>query len=386
MINVPIDLLKQKIIDHSAISPEDLDKKIRAKLEQLSGLISQEGAAHIIASELGVNLMKAEGLLKIKDLLAGMKNIEVIGKVIRKYDLKTFSNDKRSGKLARFLIGDESSTTMVVLWNDAADAVNDLNEGDVVRLRNSYVRDNTGKTEVHLSERKDLEINPAGISIDKAKSEQANSYAKATRKKISELQENDSNIEIFATVVQVFEPKFFAVDPTTGKRVKEGEMPDKVGYGAVLNIFVDDGSDNVRVVLWKNQILNLLKVDEHELMKFRDNPAIFEPVKTDMLGLMVKFIGRVTKNAMFGRLEFVANVVIRDVDPDEEIKRIDSEIKENKSTPLPKHTALEKEQKENVSKPISKEEPKKKPAVVDDNYSELDEELLSLDDLEDLEE
>jgi len=85
MINVPIELIKEKIIEKTQMSPKELDDKIKAKLEQLSGLISEEGAAHIIANELGVNLLQTQGVLKIKNLLPGMKNIEINGKIIRKY-------------------------------------------------------------------------------------------------------------------------------------------------------------------------------------------------------------------------------------------------------------------------------------------------------------
>ena len=93
MINVPLDVVKQKIIEESGISKQELDDKLKSKLEQLSGLITEEGAAQIVANELGVNLMKTEGMIKIKNLIPGMKGVELNARVVRKYDVREFKNE-----------------------------------------------------------------------------------------------------------------------------------------------------------------------------------------------------------------------------------------------------------------------------------------------------
>lgn len=387
MINIPIALIKEKIIEATKMAPKELDDKIKAKLEQLSGLISEEGAAHIIANEMGVNLMQTQGVLKIKTLLPGMKNIEVTAKILKKYELREFKTEKREGKLAKFLCADETGTTMVVMWNEAADDISKINEGDILIIRHGSVRDNTGRTEIHLSELGNIEINPKGVTVQvSSNSDSSTSYSAAQRKKIKELTDNDQNVEIFSTIVQVFDPKFFEVDPDTGKRIRQEEgapKPAKVGYGAVLNLFADDGSDNIRVVLWKNQILNLLKCSEDKLLEYKDNPVLFETVKTDLLGMMVKLIGRVSRNQMFDRLEFIVNVVLTDVNPDEEIKKLNDQVKpaisEQKTEPIiqSKDASEKKPVKESKTESLSSEK--------QENVEDIDEdELLSLEDLEDL--
>jgi len=366
--------LAEKIIEKSGISKQELEDKISKKLEALSGLISKEGAAHIVAGELGINLLQTEGLIKIKDILAGMRNIDLLGNVIRKYEIRTFENEKRKGKLARCLIGDETGATMVVFWNDKADLLETFNEKDTIKIKSVNVRENNGRSEVHLGDESSVEVNPEGVKIE------TTAFAPrqaAQRKKISELKENDSNVEIFATIVQVFDPKFFEVDAQTGKRIKreDGSKPGpNATFGAVLNMFADDGSDNIRVVLWKNQIINLLGVDEKKLMEYKDNQAAFETVKTDLLGVMVKIIGRVSNNTSFGRLEFVAQVVIKDVDPEEEIKKLE------KQKPVE-----EKKESEKLVDEKKAETPVSQPKKTDEaELEDLDEELLSLDELEDL--
>jgi hypothetical protein len=347
MINLTLNQIKEKIASEKQISEADIDSKIKKKLEELSGLISEEGAAHIVANELGVNLMKSEaGLVKIGSLIPGMKDVEIAGRVIRKYDVRVFQRETGEGKVGKILVGDESGITMVTLWNDKADWMTDLNEQDIIKITSLNIRDNNGRSEAHAGEGSKLEKNPKGVEIQSRPQQNA----ELVKKKISDLTEQDSNAEIFVTIVQVFDPKFF--EPRN-----EGEKA-----GAVLNLFVDDGSDNIRTVFWKEQILGLLNITEDKLLVFKDKPETFEDVKSDLLGRMVKLIGRVSKNKVLGRLEFVVNKSILEVDPEKEFENIPEETK--------KEVVVETE-------PLKKKESS-------DDLDDLEEEVLNLEDLDDL--
>ncbi len=326
MITIPLNDIKAKIKEQTSVSDEELNAKIKAKLDQLSGLISEEGAAHIIANELGVKLVAAQGeKLTVKNILAGMRNIEVNGKVTRKFELREFEKGDRKGKLASLMISDETGMIRVVFWNDQTDKFNEIKEGDIIKVENGYVRDNNNRKEIHLNDQAKVTLNPEGVKINAVRDS-------VQRKKLKELAEGDENIEVLATIVQVFDIRFFEIDPETGKRAiaKDGkfyfgekEVPNP-GYNYVLNLFLDDGSDNVRTVLWKNQIINLLKKTDEEILQYKDNPAAFETVKNELLGEIVKIIGRTNMNKAFERLELVANVIYRDVNPDEEINKLQS--------------------------------------------------------------
>ena len=50
MIQMPLQDIINKITEKAGITEEEVNEKIKQKLEQLSGLISKEGAAHIIAN------------------------------------------------------------------------------------------------------------------------------------------------------------------------------------------------------------------------------------------------------------------------------------------------------------------------------------------------
>lgn len=423
MITIPLSDIKQKIEEQTDFSEEDINNKIKAKLEQLSGLISEEGAAHIIANDLGVKLIQTGEKVQVKNILPGMRNLDITGKITRKYELREFQTDKRKGKLASFIMADETGFIRVVLWNDQTDIFEKITEGDNIKIEGGYVRDNNGRKEIHINERANLTVNPEGVSVNV-------DDPKPNRKKLSELAEGDDNVEVLGTIVQVFDLRFFEVDPDSGRRIieKDGKYYlgdkeiEKPSYAYVLNMFLDDGTENMRTVLWRNQVQKLLKKSHEEVLEFREDQSKFEPIKTELLGKIIKIIGRTNKNEAFERLELVANLVYPDIDPEKEMKNLekeDSSSKESKEEDS-SETSTSEEQASQADSSASKDEadnetkekhaPKeeKKPeqttpktnasseeSETDNNQDEdndnsnddddaLDEDVMSIEDLEDI--
>ncbi|MFQ5475066.1 MAG: OB-fold nucleic acid binding domain-containing protein, partial [Candidatus Nanoarchaeia archaeon] len=322
MITLPYDNIIEKIKDNAKISQEDLDQKIQQKLDQLSGLISKEGAAHIVANELGVKLFDAvqAGKLKIDKLLPGMRNVEVVGRIVSIFEIREFTNDRGAGKVGSFIIGDETGTIRMTCWHDKTELMRKLQQDEIVLITGCNARENQGRVELHLSDKSTIETNPEGESIGDVRTTRQS----ASRKRINDLAENDSNVEVLGTVVQSYSPTFFEVCPECGKRArpKDGQvMCEKHGavqpnYSYVMNVFLDDGTQNIRAVFFRQQTEQILQKTHQQLLDYREFPDKFEEIKHELLGQMVKVTGRVTKNSMFGRLEFVAQDVIVNPDPD----------------------------------------------------------------------
>ena len=144
--------------------------------------------------------------------------------------------------------------------------------------------------------------------------------------------ENDQNISILGTIVQIFDPRFYEVCPECGKRMKQRdtawECPVHLirppNYSYVFNVFLDDGTDNIRVVLFSRQAERISGKSSEEMLAFRENPMDFEDVKTELLGNIVKIVGKVNRNAFFDRLEFMAQLVFSEPDPEEELERLNA--------------------------------------------------------------
>ncbi len=334
MIKIPLSQIIEKIKEKAAISEDEINSKITQKMEQLSGLISKEGAAHIIANEFGIKLFEeTSGKLQIKNILGGMRDVETVGKVQQIFPINEFQRkDGSSGKVASVIIADETGSIRIVLWGSQTDVVKDVKEDDIVKVISGYVRENNNRLEVHLNEKSKLIVNPEGESIGEVKQ-----YV-STRKKINELEENDNDVELLGTIVQAFEMRFFEVCPECNKRIRQREEGFfcgehnivKPSYSYVLNTVLDDGTETIRAIFFRRQAENLLEMSQEQILEYKDAPEKFEDVKNNLLGNMVKVVGRVNKNELFGRLEFITRLVFK-ADPKEEIERLEKE-KETEET------------------------------------------------------
>ncbi len=334
MIKIPFEQIIERIQKEADISEEEIKDKISKKMKQLSGLISKEGAAHIVANELGIKLFDAvSGKLQIKNILAGLRNVETVGKVLQTYELREFTTNDRQGKVASLIIGDETGNIRVVLWGNQADNINKIKEGTILKVIGSYVKENNGFNELHINERSQLIINPEGENIINVK------QFVSERISIDKLTENNNGIEVLATIVQIFEPRFFEICPKCSKRVKNDEgsflcqTHDKVDpdFSYVLNLIVDDGTDNIRTVFFRETMEKLLNLNKERILEYKENPEKFEEIKTELLGNIVKVNGRVKKNLFFDRLELVANDVNLNPNPEEEIQRLNEEVEKVKN-------------------------------------------------------
>lgn len=322
MIQVPIKEIIGKICKSTGLSEDEVRKMISEKVDLLYGLVSEEGAAHIIANELGIKIFDVSGSLKIKDILIGMRSADVFGKVLRKYELREFSTEKRKGKVANALIADETGSIRVVFWNDKVDYFREFKEGDIIKIMNAYVKENNGRKELHLAENSRVIINPEGVNVS------VKEKIEYDKKHISELTDGMS-AEILGTIVQVFDIKFFEICPLCNKRLRLSDdkfVCDEHGkqnpsYNYLLTIYLDDGTANIRVNFWKQQTQKLLKLSDPEILSFKDTDS-FEKYKTELLGEQIKVLGRAKSNIM-QRIEFTADLVYTDLNPKEEIEMLE---------------------------------------------------------------
>ncbi len=341
MIKLTHEQIVEKIKEKTGLSDEEIEARIKQKLDQLAGLVSKDGAAHIVANELNVNAFEAiSGKVKLDKLLPGMRNVETVGKVIAVYDIREFSTDRGSGKVGSFMIADDTAKTRITCWHTMTEKMQDVKEGDVVKVTNGYVKENNGRAEIHLNDKSQIQRNPEGEKVEVSEAAmQSSAMPEAQRKKIAELNENDSNAEILGTIVQIFDPRFFEICPQCGKRARQREekfvcqQHDEVepDYSYVMNAVIDDGSETIRGVFFRQQAEKLTGKQREEFLKYRENPDAFDQVKIDLLGKMIKLGGRITKNAMFDRIEIVANKVEMDPNPKEETERLNQELG-NKTT------------------------------------------------------
>jgi len=302
-MNANFEKMVNQIIRVSGISREEILQKVQAKKNKLSGLISDEGAAQVIAAELGINLDNEK--LKISEIVPGLRKVNVVGKVIKIFPVREFTTKKgEKSKVVNLILADETSNIRVVLWDlHHIELIENgkVSEEKIIEISNGTIREN----EIHLGSFS--EFKPSSLILENVKTERV-----AKEKSISEFKANESNI-VRAFVVQTFEPRFFHVCPTCKKKAEL--IDSQIGTGkcaehgnvscekrAVLNLVVDDGTETIRTVLF-HEVLQSVGFRNYE------NPEAIAQQRQNLLGKEFIFSGNVKTNSFFNNLELVANEV-----------------------------------------------------------------------------
>lgn len=219
------------------LTREDIQLMIEQKRKEVGGLLTNEGAAYIVASELGVSI-SGEGIMGteicIRDIVPGVNDVSITGRVILVYPVKTFNRlNKKTGKLARMMMTDSTGMISVVFWNDKADLLKQITQNQIVRILHGYVREGLdGKPELQVGVRGEVLINPANVKNENFPE------VKEFFKKISELKEDEKYVNIVALVTRV--------SPVT-------TFQKEAGIGKVTRVGLSDDTGLINAVLWNEK-------------------------------------------------------------------------------------------------------------------------------------
>jgi ssDNA-binding replication factor A large subunit len=230
--------------------------------------------------------------------------------------VRSYEKKGKSGKIGSFIIADDTGNTRVVLWDtNHIDLIEkgEIKEGDVVELGNASVRD----SEIHVSGFS--EIKKSSEVMENVKTERT--YDERSLESVR----HGQRVRVRGFILQVFEPRFFEVCPECGKRVvkeAEGSVCEKHGKvvsskRALLNIVIDDGTENIRAVLF-SEALESLGFSMQEL----ENPEIFVQKKEDLIGKEIYLDGVIRENNFFNNLEFTIEK-IEEIDIDSLISKLE---------------------------------------------------------------
>lgn len=286
-----LDELIKHISEKTGFNEDEIKRKIIQKKRELDNLISDEGAAYIVAKEFGIALKKQEEITKLKDANEG--NITTIVRIVKSFPVHKFDTEKAKGRVKNFIVADETGEAKLSLWNEEIDEY-DLKENEVIKIR-GFVR--------IKDEKKEIRVGNYGI-IEKLKQEYK-------RKHINELNVNEM-AEIRAAIVHVFEfSPYFNICPNCGSGVKNNECKIhgkvKPKKALVVNTIIDDGYGNIRAVFFRENV---------EKIRAKESDDV---IKDILKGKEFVLHGTCKLNKIFNRLEFIVDNV-EEVNVEKEIE------------------------------------------------------------------
>ncbi|KPV61569.1 MAG: Replication factor A [Candidatus Bathyarchaeota archaeon BA1] len=245
------EIIQRILSSRKDLTREEVLRRIEDKKEMARGYFTDETSARIVASELGVeiSLKTFRPEVSIQDLVSGLNDVTLTGRVIIIYPLQTFTRpDATGGRVARLLIADKSGTLKVVLWDDKVGLVETggIERGQIVRVSHGYVREGLdGKLELHVGLRGDIQVSPPDTVESKYPpiAQFIEKIAKVTRK--------HGKVSIVGVVREVH-PTF------------EFERPDGTS-GKVMRLRLRDESGEITAVLWNEKVDELggVKMGDH---------------------------------------------------------------------------------------------------------------------------
>ncbi|MFX1295112.1 MAG: DUF2240 family protein, partial [Promethearchaeota archaeon] len=255
-MNVDIEEVIDKIINQTKITKKEILKRIETKKNDLGGLITDEGAACIVAKELGVEIFEEitykKKRIQIKDITIGMNAISIVGRVFSIFPIKEFTKkDGQKGKLVRFILEDPTGQVRVILWNEQTKMVDDgtIKENNIIELKNAFIKEGwNNQLEIQLGRKGTIDLNPEDVDL----TEFENISSTNSLIKIDQLQVPMWNVNLVGKIQ-------WKSRITTFTR--------KTGTGQVASLSIFDETGDIRIALWDDHASFVDQVEINDVVK-----------------------------------------------------------------------------------------------------------------------
>jgi len=331
---IPFDTIIDELEKQTNVSKEELKKRVENKQKELSGLVTLEGAGHLVAREMGIDLFeKFNKKLEIGNIVSGMRNVDVIGRVFKISGITEFArSDGSKGRVVNIFVGDRTGYVRLPLWDKQVSLIenDEIKLGDIVQISAGLAKENIyGDIEVSLGKFGIIRAIESDVSFPSADDLLKKLFLPSNeRVEIKNLV--TGNFEIRGTVVNVFRTNFiFDVCSTCGSRVDENKKCSEHGDvetapALVISCILDDGTGDIRIVLFRSLAEQVIQADASKLNSL-DPEARYDFIKEKLLGRELALAGKVKKNERFGNLEFLVSS-LKDLNVLEESKKLAEEI------------------------------------------------------------
>ncbi len=222
------------------ISQDEFEQKVQDKIVEMNGLCDERSAAMLVANDLGYSEVSKD-INKIKDITPELKNAIFTAKVLSASDVREFDrNDGSIGKVGNLLVGDETGTIKITLWDERAELIRtgDIETGKCYNFE-GYVKEGFSGPEVNLGSRNGLSESDEDVVVS------------LNYNAIANIKDGMNDINLAARILDIADVRTF--------------QNKKGGTGKVCNITIGDETGKIRMTLWneKVELLEGLEVDDN---------------------------------------------------------------------------------------------------------------------------
>jgi len=236
----------QHILSHRhSLTREEIVMAIEKKKKASGGFLTDEAAARLVAAEYGarIELRKPLPRIYICQLVSGLADVTVSGRVLLVSALHTFSRPNGNGQVARLLIADKTGSIKIVLWDDKAEFAKEIKLRQIVKASHGYVRrSRDGEIELHIGQRGDIQVAPSDATESDFPS--INDFVE----KIANITEASRKVNVEGVIQNAYPASTF-------------QRRDKT-QGRVMRMVLKDKTGRIPVVFWNKKVEDVIDVKE----------------------------------------------------------------------------------------------------------------------------
>ena len=317
------DKALKELEERTKLPQDELMKKIEEKQAAFGHMLTVEGAAHLVAKDLGVKLFNENAKrLEIKNIVPGMHSVSFAGKIFKISGIVDFARSGKAGKVVNLFIGDATGYVRLPLWNDHVKLVEDeeIKVGDTMKVMNAMAREGMFGIELVLGKYGRLAPLDEEMDIELPDADELNKRYLSEEGRDERVEIKDAvpgSFELRAFIVQVFNGSFiFNTCPECGGRLEEssgkftcsmhGEVEPEPAL--VASAIADDGTADMRVTFFRNAVEQLCGISAQEIVKMQREER-YMAIAGRTLGKEFLLEGRVQKNQRFERTEMIVSSV-----------------------------------------------------------------------------
>ncbi len=238
----------QKISEASGKSIAEIRKLVEEKKQKFSGLLSDSGAAFMVAKDLGIEIGNDSlKKLTVSQLKNGMQNVDLLVRVMQVFAPKGFEKNGKKGKLCNLVVADSTGETRLTVWHDDVKKIQEagVKRGTAILLHNCYVKEFNSKPQLNLSYKGSFETSPKEAAFSDLPKAQTKTV------KVSDLKKEMNDVNLEARVIRLFPINFFD---------KQGKK------GQVMNFIIGDETGTVKATAWNDVAETAKNLEENDLV------------------------------------------------------------------------------------------------------------------------
>jgi len=270
------EIIEKILAKRGDLKKEDIRILLDKKKRDSGDLLSDEGAARLLAQELLIDVKSQEAVeVRIKDLIAGLGDVTVSGRILVEWPIQEFRRtDGSLGRMRRLLLADGGGEVRCVVWGMKAQELSSLGlEGKIIRVRHGYTREGLADAvELHVGDRGEVDVSPPDV-MD-------NEYPKLEDLLTDVCEVNAEQREVNVVGVVSSPPRIISF-----------KKPDREGL--VLRTSIGDETGNIGVVAWNERAEELKGLNKGDVIQI-----VCGKVKRNAAGFPEVHLGKRSKTSV----------------------------------------------------------------------------------------